>query len=134
MNISFDIWHFEETSPLSPEITRLIDLIVAAGSAPLEELHRTYGGKLPEEVKVQFMRGPVGRKVRWENEKLTLFEDLGMMLVQGHGLFIVILGLGPLLRITTLHEYMHVLGHFKEGFVKKAVEDFIKYHRWKASV
>ena len=133
MNISFEFFHLRETSPLPPEVTRVVELIVGAGSTPIEELHRVYGGTLPQEVTVVFVRGPVGRRVRWKDGKLDVTDTLGAVLVQGHGVFVVVLGLGSGLRATTLHEYMHVLRHFKEKFVKKAVEDFIRYHRWLAS-
>lgn len=134
MNITFDFCHFGETSPLSPEISGEVELIMAAGSAPIEELHKSYGGTLPEEVTVIFMRGPVGRRVQWKDGRLNVKEQVGVTLVQGGGVFVVVLELGPVLRTTALHEYMHVLGHLKEGFVKQAVRDFIQYHRWVAGV
>lgn len=133
MNIGFQFWHGWETSPLPPEVTRAMDLVMGAGSAPIEELHKTYGGMLPEEVIIIFMRGPVGRRVVWKDGHLNVTDQDGVVLPQDHGVFVVVLELGPTLRTTTLHEYMHVLGHHQEGFVKKAVGDFIKYHRWIAS-
>lgn len=134
MNISFQSYHLGDISPLAPEVTNLVDLVIRAGSAPVEELHRTYGGTLPQEMFVIFMREPVARRIKWRDGQLDVADTLGLVLAQGNGVFIVVLGLGPALRKTTLHEYMHVLGHTEEGFVKKAVEDFTKYHRWKASV
>jgi len=133
MNISFQFRHGWETSPLPPEVTRGIELIMEAGSTPIEELHRTYQGTLPQEMNVIFMRGPVARRIHWKDGSLTVKDTLGLALVQGHGVFVVILGLEPGLRRTTLHEYMHVLGHREEGFVKKAVDDFIRYHQWLAT-
>lgn len=133
MNISFDVYHFGETSPLPPEVARVMELIMGSGSAPIEELHKTYGGTLPEDVTVLFIRGPVGRRVRWKDGHLTVTEQDGVVLAQDHGVFVVILELGLTLRKTTLHEYMHVLGHHREAFVKKAVEDFTLFQRWLAT-